>query len=57
MKKLNVIIQQDVPVNLITWFLIVLMWKEKRYFVEIDGISYPKDSIETNYSEIKFLDQ
>ena len=28
----------------------------KRYFVEIDGIRYPKDPIETNYSENKHLD-
>ena len=29
----------------------------KRYFVEIDGIRYPKDPIGTNFSENKYLDQ
>ena len=29
----------------------------KRYFVEIDGVRYPKDPVETNYSEKKYLDQ
>ena len=29
----------------------------KKYFLEIDGIGYPKDSIEKNYSENKYLDQ
>ena len=29
----------------------------KRYFVEIDGVRYPKDPIETNFSDNKFLDQ
>ena len=29
----------------------------KRYFVEIDGVRYPKDSIETNFTDIKCLDQ
>ena len=25
----------------------------KRYFVEIDGVRYPKDAVETNFSENK----
>ena len=29
----------------------------KRYFVEIDGVRYPKDPVETNFSDNKFLDQ
>ena len=29
----------------------------KRYFVEIDGVRYPKDPVETNFSETKYLDQ
>ena len=29
----------------------------KRYFVEIDGIRYPKDPVETNFSDNKYLDQ
>ena len=29
----------------------------KRYFVEIDGIRYPKDPIETNFSDNFYLDQ
>ena len=29
----------------------------KIYFVEIDGIRYPKDPVESNYSENKYLDQ
>ena len=28
-----------------------------KYFVEIDGIRYPKDSVETNYDENNYLDQ
>ena len=28
----------------------------KRYFVEIDGVRYPKESVETNFSDNKFLD-
>ena len=28
----------------------------KRYFVEIDDVRYPKDPVETNYSENKYLD-
>ena len=29
----------------------------KRYFVEIDGVRYPKDPVEKNFSENKYLDQ
>ena len=29
----------------------------KRYFVEIDGVRYPKDPVETNFSDNKYLDQ
>ena len=29
----------------------------KRYFVEIDGVRYPKDPIESNFSENKYSDQ
>ena len=29
----------------------------KRYFVEIDGVRYPKDPIETNFPDNKYLDQ
>ena len=29
----------------------------KRYFVEINGVRYPKDSVETNFSDNKYLDQ
>ena len=29
----------------------------KRYFVEIDSVRYPKDPIETNFSDNKYLDQ
>ena len=29
----------------------------KRYFVEINGVRYPKDPVETNFSENKCLDQ
>ena len=29
----------------------------KRYFVEIDGVRYPKDPVETNFSGNKHLDQ
>ena len=29
----------------------------KKYFVEIDGVRYPKDPIETNFSDNKYLDQ
>ena len=29
----------------------------KRYFVEIDGIRYPKDPVETNFSDNKYLHQ
>ena len=29
----------------------------KRYFAEIDGVSYPEDPVDTNFSENKFLDQ
>ena len=29
----------------------------KRYFVEIDGVRYPKDTVETNFSDKKYLDQ
>ena len=29
----------------------------KRYFVEIDGVRYPKDPVETIFSENKYLDQ
>ena len=29
----------------------------KRYFVEIDGFRYPKDPVETNFSDNKYLDQ
>ena len=29
----------------------------KRYFVEIDGVRYPEDPVETNFSDIKYLDQ
>ena len=28
----------------------------KRYFVEIDGVRYPKDQVETNFSDNKNLD-
>ena len=29
----------------------------KRYFVEIDGVRYPNDPVETNFSVNKYLDQ
>ena len=29
----------------------------KRYFVQIDGVRYPKDPVETTFSENKYLDQ
>ena len=29
----------------------------KRYFVEIDGVRYPRDPVETNFSDNKYLDQ
>ena len=29
----------------------------ERYFVEIDGVRYPKDPVETNFSDNKYLDQ
>ena len=29
----------------------------KRCFVQIDGVRHPKDPVETNYSENKYLDQ
>ena len=29
----------------------------KRYFVEIDGVRYPKDPVETNFSDNRYLDQ
>ena len=29
----------------------------KRYFVEIDGVRYPKDPVQTNFSDNKYLDQ
>ena len=29
----------------------------RRFFVEIDGVSYPKDPVETNFSDNKYLDQ
>ena len=29
----------------------------KRFFVEIDGVRYPKDLVETNFSDNKYLDQ
>ena len=29
----------------------------KRYFVEIDGVRYPKDQVETSFSDNKYLDQ
>ena len=29
----------------------------KRHFVEIDGVRYPKDPVETNFSDNKYLDQ
>ena len=29
----------------------------KRFFVEVDGITYPEDPIETKYSENNYLDQ
>ena len=29
----------------------------KRYFVEIDGVRYPKDPVETNFPDNKYLDQ
>ena len=29
----------------------------KSYFVEIDGVRYPKDPVETNFSDNKCLDQ
>ena len=28
----------------------------KRFFVEIDGVRYPKDPVETNFSDNKYLD-
>ena len=29
----------------------------KSYFVEIDGVRYPKDAVETSFSDNKYLDQ
>ena len=29
----------------------------KRYFVEIDGVRYPRDPVETKFSDNKYLDQ
>ena len=29
----------------------------KRYFVEIEGVRYPKDPVETNFPDNKYLDQ
>ena len=29
----------------------------RKYFVEIDGVRYPKDSVDVNYTENDYLDQ
>ena len=51
--------QRDNPARLVYQFINAVFHHVdvKRYLIEVDGVRYPKDPVETNFSDNKYLDQ